>query len=111
MLYKSTTLGLHLSSVQFICPKCQCRQCNVSVNTLRHAIDSVQLVLPENYPELIDLKETLLYRIEKLLKSKGNTIPPKTKQNLNKERSELSNKCTHGKLIAHGIHRVDRRSH
>ena len=79
-----------------------------SVNTLRHAIDSVQLVLPENYPELIDLKETLLYRIEKLLKSKGNTIPPRTKQNLNKERLELSNKCTHGKLIAHGMHRVDR---
>ncbi len=73
-----------------------------SVNTLRQAIDSIRLVLPENYPELTSLRYSLAGKIEKLFEVKGSAIPPKIKQSLTKEKNELLSKWESGRLIAHG---------
>ena len=78
-----------------------------SVNTLRHGVESIQLVLPENYPELNNLRYSLACKIDKLLKCKGSTIPQKMKQSLNREKIELINRSVEGKLIAYGVDCTD----
>jgi len=72
-----------------------------SVALLRSVLETVTLILPENYPYVIGLRVDLLNRLTLMLR-KSSSLPPKLKMALLEEKNVLSSKLSASRRLLLG---------